>query len=554
MLTDRDRGRYHQEASALLARNPWADEDVDYAVRLHDLLEAPDDASPDPIARQLRTRLIKEFDRVLATADNPAYRVRREFFAQSLLDAPDPLRRRLFLLFYRGVASFTGYQGGPQGELQVAIDAYPQLDRLVQAEGSRAADALGGIYGTALLGLAAACYIRYNSRRELLQMDLSPELEREIRADLDLSIEASERTLELSGNPATRASALSALGSAYAFLYEDDKRYNKRATIKKAISLLREAVQLAEAAVSEDRGAIAAIYNLRGVRDRLAAALAIRDRPQDVGEAISLLLKNQAEAAPHGLGQTAGEAASLATAYLRRYLHTGEDADRQRAYEAYSRAFVIAESEHLPEAFTVAAQWGGLAWKQSRWADAGAAYQRATRVMHLAVRQQGSRADREWVVRKAPGVAARAALGLTRSGAVDEAMVTLETGRAVLLTEIFDRRAVDHQRIESLAGKALADDYQRLTDELTGFEAQLLIAGPEGEPAVAAAVEQARRQRSALRARLPAAARNTLTELDGPPTVAELHRAAGRATVVYLDTTSEGGLALILRPGQAPGG
>lgn len=157
--------------------------------------------------------------------------------------------------------------------------------------------------------------------------------------------------------------------------------------------------------------------------------------------------------------------------------------------------------------------------------------------MHLAVRQQGSRADREWIVRKAPGVAARAALGLARSGALDDALVALETGRAVLLTEMFDRRAVD---------------YQRLTDELTQLEARLLLTGPQGDRAVTAAVEETRKRRSALLARMTSAARGALSGLDVPPSAPELREAAGPATVVYLDATGEGGLALILRPGGAP--
>ena len=550
MLDGHDRRGSHEDAEALLARGAWGADDVDYAVQVHDLLETPEN-SPDPVAKRLRARLTRELDRQLAVADSPAYRVRREYFSSSLLDTPDPLRRRLFLLLYRGITNFMGYQGGAHGQLEAAIAAYLELDRIVQAGGSRAGAALGESYQSALVGLAGACYLRYSGRRELLQMGLRADMEREIRADLDRSIAASERAVRASDNPAARASALTALGSAYAFRYEDDKRYSGQATIDKAVSLLREAVQLAEATVSKTRGAPAAVYNLRGTRDRLAGALAVRNTPPDVDAAIALYLKNRDEAASYGLGKTAGEAMSLATAYMRRWMLTGEAVDRERAGEAYAEAYAIGAATHLPSAFDVAAQWGGLAWQEQRWAEVGAAYQQATRVMHLAVRQQGSRADREWIVRKAPGVAARAALGLVRSNAVDDALVTLETGRAVLLTEMFDRRAVDYQRIASLAGDAIADDYQRLTGELTKLEAHLL-AGLEGDPATAAAVEETRKRRSALRARMTSAARNALSELDGPPTMAELRRAAGPATVVYLAATGEGGLALILRPGGAP--
>jgi CHAT domain-containing protein len=51
---------------------------------------------------------------------------------------------------------------------------------------------------------------------------------------------------------------------------------------------------------------------------------------------------------------------------------------------------------------------------------------------------------------------------------------------------------------------------------------------------------------------MTSATRNALSDMDGPPTMAELRRAAGPATVVYLAATGEGGLALILRPGGAP--
>jgi CHAT domain-containing protein len=550
VLDDHDQRWYHEEAEALLSRSVWAAGDVDDAIQLHDLLEASGD-SPDPVARRLRGRLTVEIERQLAVADNPAYRVRLEFFSSRLLDGPDPFPRRLFLLQYRGVTNFLGYQSGAHGQIDAAVEALLELDRLVQAEGPRVAAVSIDVGQAAPTWLALACYLRYEARRELLQGELRADVEQEIRADLDRAIEASERAVGTSSGLEVRATALASVGLGHRYRYEDDKRYNNQETIDTAVSLLQEAVGLAETAVRKTGGAPAAVYSLRGVRDRLAGALAVRNTLADVDAAIALYLQNRDEAPSLGLGQTAGEANSLATAYIRRWMHTRDQADRNLAHQAYAEAFAIGAAEHLPSAFDIAAQWGGLAWTERWWAEAGTAYQQATQIMHLAVRQQGSRADREWVIQKAPGVAARAALGLARSGALDDALVTLETGRAVLLAEMFDRRAVDYRRIASVAGDAVADDYQRLTDELTRLEAQLL-AGATGHPGTTAAIEEARKQRSALRARMPSAARNALSELDGPPTIAELRQAAGPATVVYLDATGEGGLALILRPGGAP--
>jgi CHAT domain-containing protein len=550
VLDDRDQRRYHEEARTLLARRDWSADDVDYAVWLHDLLEAPE-SNPDAVAKRLRERLTGELGRQLAVADSPVSRVRLEFFSSPLLDAPEPFRRRLFLLQYRGVTNFLGYQNGAHGQIDAAIEAYLELDRAVRAEGPRATAVLGDSYQAALTGLALACYLRYENRRELLQLDPPADMEREIRADLDRAIEASERAVDISGTAEVRATALASVGLGYRYRYEDDKRYSNRETIDTAVSRLREAVRLAEAAVRRTIGAPAAVYTRHGIRDRLAGALAVRNTLTDVDAAVALYIENRDEGASLGLSPTAGEANSLATAYIRRWMLTRATADRKRAREAYAEAFALGTALHLPSAFDIAGQWGGLAWQERWWAEAGAAYQQATQTMHLAVRQQGSRADREWVVKKGPGVGARAAFGLARAGAFDDALTTLETGRAVLLTEMFDRRAVDYQRIASLAGDAIADDYQRLTDELTKLEAQLLT-GPKGDPATTAAIEETRKQRSALRAHMTSAARNALSEMDGPPTMEELRRAAGPATVVYLAATGEGGLALILRPGGAP--
>ena len=255
VVADRDRRRYHEEAKTLLAQRPWTADHLDYAVRLHDLLEAPED-SPDPVARQLRARLARELDRYLTATDDPAYRVRRSFFSLPLLDTTDAFERRLFLLLYRGITNFLGYESGAQGQLNAAVEAYMELDRIVQSEGARASAILKDTYHSALLGLATACYTRYNDRRELLQAAPATEVEREIRADLDRAVAASERAADGS-NPTTRASALAVLGSCYACRFEDDVDFNSPETINTAVDFLREALQLAEAVFRDSGRALA---------------------------------------------------------------------------------------------------------------------------------------------------------------------------------------------------------------------------------------------------------------------------------------------------------
>src|SRR5690349_5767110 len=150
-MDDRDRRHYHEEAGMLLSKSLWTSGDLDQAVTIHDLLEAPE-GPPDAAARNIRARLIGELQKRLAVAESPVARVRLEFFSSFMLDAADPLARRLSVLLYRGVTSFHGYSDGAGGQLDAAIEAFRELDRLVAAEGPRASSLLRGNYDAGLMG------------------------------------------------------------------------------------------------------------------------------------------------------------------------------------------------------------------------------------------------------------------------------------------------------------------------------------------------------------------------------------------------------------------
>jgi hypothetical protein len=329
-MDDRDRRRYQDEAEILLARRPWTGDDVDQAALLHDLLETPDGA-PDPAAKKLRARLPGELERRLATAENPADRIRYQVFASRQLDVPDPLVRRLRVMLYRGMTSLAEYQSGAHGRLDAAIEALGDLDRAVTAAGPQADALLGSNVDVALIGLASSCYIRYQGRRELLQADLPADREREIRADLDRAIDAGKRIAAKPG-AASQAEALTILGACYANRYEDDPRYSGRETIDDAVALLREALRLTEATARRSGQAIAAVYSLIGVRDRLAGALAVRDTLEDVDAAIALYRQNRDYAAAAGLGNLPGPVLSLVSATPRQALRAAQQYTRDHRY------------------------------------------------------------------------------------------------------------------------------------------------------------------------------------------------------------------------------
>lgn len=540
-----DQRRRRDEARALLRRPTWSADEIDHAVALHDLLETPQD-EPDPAAAALRKRLAPALDHRFGSSGHQVDQLRAAMFSAGWLDAPDALERRLCVLLYLGLTSFLGFQTGALGQLDRAIQVLLELDREVRRIGRRARAILGPRYDSALLALGAVCITRYDWRRELLLLDQTPDAERaDIKADLDRALDASRQVAQQQ-EPSSRASAIGLLGFCYARQYEDDERYAQPRTIDSAIALLRDAAAMA-GHVSGPGGAGLRI----GISDRLAAALLVRNHPRDVEEAIEILTRVRAEAASEAVYTDAGGAASLATARLRRWMHTRSSRDEKKARSAYAGAFATAIIGHPLTAEQIASQWGGWAWSEGWWAEAGEAYSQALRALHLAVRRQASRSHRDLIVRKAPGVAAMAAFGLARAGADEAALVALETGRAILLSERFDRQALDRSRIARLAGPREARRYQHLTDEMTRLEAELL-ASHGGNAHVAGDLEAVRQERFAFAASLSANIRASLSDLDQPPAPAALRAAAGSTPVIYLAATTAGGIALILRAGADP--
>ena len=540
-----DQRRRRDEARALLRRPTWSADEIDQALALHDLLETPDDGS-DPAAAALRKRLTPALNQRFSSSGRQLDQLRAAIFSAGWLDALDALERHLCVLLYLGLTSFLGFQTGALGQLDRAIQVLLELDREVSRIGTRARASLGPRYNSALLTLGAACVTRYESRRELLLLGQTPDAERaDIKADLDRAVDVG-RQIARQQDPSSRPAGIGLLGFCYALRYEDDERHGQQRTIDSAIALLREAAAMA----GDDSGPGARGLQL-GISDRLAAALLVRNQPRDIDEAIEILTRARAQAAFEPMYTDAGGAATLATARVRRWMHTRSGKDENKARSAYAGAFATAIVGYPLTAEQIASQWGGWAWGEGWWAEAGEAYSQALRALHLAVRRQASRSHRNLIVRKAPGVAAMAAFGLARAGADEAALVALETGRAILLSETFDRQALDRSRIARLAGLEQASRYQHLTDEMTRLEAEFL-ASRGGNAQVAADLEAVRHERFAFVASLSTNIRTSLSDLDQPPAPAALRAAAGWTPVIYLASTTAGGIALVLRAGEDP--
>lgn len=538
---EQHRQRRIAQAESLLQLPDWGDTEADQAVGLHDLLEDPD-AGPMPVVVALRRRLVPALRDFYQRRHGPMDLVRAEIFATGVLDQPAGLARRLHTLRYLGLARFADFQSGAMTALDETIDAYSELDRAVRSAGAPAEAILGEGYYGALDGLAAALIVRYRSRRELLLLDVAQAERAAIRADLDTAIRISRRVMRSGSGFALAAQV--ALGTSLTMAAEDDP------------DLINEAVRLLEDALSRT-GASAAPGQWEmqiGTADRLASALQQRGGLADIDRAIEVLNDCCEQTGPGSI-YAAGGRMGLASARLRRWLLTQNEADERVARSAHRDAWQAGLRHHLPAAFDAAAQHGGWAWTRGRWEEAGEAYGRAVRVLHIAARSLASWPDKQLIIRKAPEVAARAAYGLARHGEDEAALVALETGRAVVLAEVLDRRSVDYEAIARAAGPDAAREYKNLTNQLTELEALSLAEGDSTGPRAAAPAATARRRLENLRHDRDLLIKRYAGNYPGaslapsaPPGAAELRSAAGPFPVIHLAATSQGGLAVLVPP------
>jgi CHAT domain-containing protein len=224
-------------------------------------------------------------------------------------------------------------------------------------------------------------------------------------------------------------------------------------------------------------------------------------------------------------------------------------------FEPYRRAFDLVGASPFG-ALQIARAWGGRAAELGVAEEAAEAYQHGLQAMrHLASRRLARR-DRAKPLSDAQGMAVEAAYWLVELGRTADAAAALESGRAVVLTEVMQRESL-LDRLRGSRQDVLASRYEIAARRLAELELDLpdVLAG-EGVGALAPA---ARAQLASLRAAraewdelVP-----QLKELDGfsdvlaPPRYAELACAARSRPLVYVAAAERGGFALVVTAGSA---
>ncbi len=250
------------------------------------------------------------------------------------------------------------------------------------------------------------------------------------RADLDRAIEVLNEALRLARrhgrSPAARKGNLSnALGKRFVL----DRN---EADLDRSIALLEDLVGDEETA-----GNRAALLNNLGavLRDRAA----VKASRSDLDRAITLFeeaIAQEPATSPRG----AGMLHNLASALRHRWPTSREQDLETRIADLSRRACQAGIRDAPASALTAARTWGDDAMERGALGEASEAYSYALDALHLLIETQlGRRGQKSWL-RAAMDLPARAAVALSAGGHPEAAVMALEEGRALLLTESLDRR------------------------------------------------------------------------------------------------------------------
>ncbi|MGD9525353.1 MAG: hypothetical protein AB7V44_01045 [Pseudonocardia sp.] len=346
-------------------------------------------AALDGLGRALRARHVHTGDRADLERSAAAQ-------AQSLALTPAAAPERAARLNNLANARWASYQSsGDLGDLDDAVARYQEAAGVATYPAARAA---------CLLGLGSARWARWSRHRT--------------GADLDAAVTAYEQALsEVEADSPTAAHCRLDLGAAFLARWRDRGR---PADLDTAIDHWTSA---RTAAAAEPAVVGAATANLGAA---LWERYETRGDVGDLDAAVDLLRTDT---------PTPGRQFTLAGALRRRHDLRGNPADRTEGLAGYRAACVAGLASDPAVALAAGQRWGSWATVLGRLAEADEAYRTATAAaLRLYARQATEAHVRVWLG-EAVGLAAAQAWVQCRRDQAAAAVLTLERGRAYLLSE-----------------------------------------------------------------------------------------------------------------------
>lgn len=255
-------------------------------------------------------------------------------------------------------------------------------------------------------------------------------------------------------------------------------------------------------------------------------------------------------AVPESSPLRAGVQSTLADALFTSAESTSRPGHLNEAIEI-AREVLAAGQTDRAAAFLAARSWGESAWRRGAFSEAAEAYGAAVTQLHDISALQTDREHKAIPLRQAEGLAARAAYAYLATNDPASAAVVLETGRALMLSEVLEREHPDLARLEHSEHRSTATRFRAVADAVAAAERAFLSATEGGRTA----------ERDSYRNTLDQFREATLEVRGIPgfeqfltrPRFADLTETATRcgSALVYLAATDRGGLGLIVQPAAA---
>jgi CHAT domain-containing protein/tetratricopeptide (TPR) repeat protein len=317
---------------------------------------------------------------------------------------------------------------------------------------------------------------------------------------------------------------------------------------------LDAAVGQLEQAMAQSREALDAGLRMGNLAQALLARSERHSTSGDLDRAISLLEQLQAEQPPSP-SPRAVTLTVLGHALQLRWRRANDPRDRDRATRVYQQVSDLGPQVAPDLVLTASSALGDLEAGAEAWTSATSAYRRGLDALRELYQVQLRRAHRESTLRAAAGLPVRAAHAAVRAGRPQAAVVALEEGRAVMLSEALERIQTDLSRLMASGREDLAERYQQAAMRLVELDrAELgILNAPPG-----LSVGHIAHERAAARAAFDTVVGQIRAVLHpepflDPPTFADVDQAAQLCPLVYLTAAAGEGLALIVRKDeQAP--
>jgi CHAT domain-containing protein len=349
--------------------------------------------------------------------------------------------------------------------------------------------------------------------------------------DLERAVEAGRRAFA-PGSMSDDGVAYDQLGSCLAYRYLDP-RARHAGDLDEAISLFQKALHAPMSAPGQRP------YRLLHLADSRLCRHEHSGEREDLVDAVRLFAE-AIEALDHN-------APLLVHARFRHARALASQAGSARSGDASERAadgfrFACRKGweTNLTTMLEAAQCWSSWAMTRKAWPEVAEASQHGLRALHELAGRQLLRENKETTIRDAPGMAARGAYALLRCGADRDAVVALETGRALMLSEVLERDRTD---LEDL-GQHHPGILTRYKNAARGVDELERSQHTNPELNQTGGLRTARAELDQAVAEIRAIA--GYDQFLQVPTFDQINAIARVHPVVYLAASEDGGLALIV--------